>query len=32
MGESNTVISACTMYRHSQQFCSHPSIEEAIKI
>ena len=28
MGESNTVVSACTMYRHLQQYCSHPSIGE----
>ena len=26
MGESNTDVSACTMYRHLQQYCSHPSI------
>ena len=26
MGESNTVVSAYTMYRHLQQSCSHPSI------
>ena len=26
MGESNTVVSAYTMYRHVQQYCSHPSI------
>ena len=26
MGESNTVASAYTMYRHLQQYCSHPSI------
>ena len=26
MGESNTVVSACTMYRHLQQYCSYPSI------
>ena len=26
MGESNTVVSAYTMYRHLQQYCSHPSI------
>ena len=25
MGESNTVVSAYTMYRHLQQYCSHPS-------
>ena len=24
MGESNTVVSAYTMYRHLQQYCSHP--------
>ena len=26
IGESNTVVSAYTMYRHLQQYCSHPSI------
>ena len=26
MGENNTVVSACTMYGHLQQYCSHPSI------
>ena len=26
MGESNTVISAYTMYMHLQQYCSHPLI------
>ena len=26
MGESNTVVSAYTLYRHLQQYCSHPSI------
>ena len=26
MGDSNTVVSAYTMYRHLQQYCSHPSI------
>ena len=26
MGESSTVVSAYTMYRHLQQYCSHPSI------
>ena len=26
MDESNTVVSAYTMYRHLQQYCSHPSI------
>ena len=26
MGESNTVVSAYTMYRHLQQYCSLPSI------
>ena len=25
MGESNTVVSAYTRYRHLQQYCSHPS-------
>ena len=25
MGESNTVVSAYTLYRHLQQYCSHPS-------
>ena len=25
MGESNTVASAYTLYRHLQQYCSHPS-------
>ena len=24
MGESNTVVSAYTLYRHLQQYCSHP--------
>ena len=26
MGESNAVVSAYTLYRHLQQYCSHPSI------
>ena len=26
MGDSNTVVSAFTLYRHLQQYCSHPSI------
>ena len=26
MGVSNTVVSAYTLYRHLQQYCSHPSI------
>ena len=26
MGESNTVVNAYTLYRHLQQYCSHPSI------
>ena len=26
MGESNTVVSAYTLYRHLQQYCSHKSI------
>ena len=26
MGENNTVVSAYIMYRHLQQYCSHPSI------
>ena len=26
MGESNTVVSACTLCRHLQQYCFHPSI------
>ena len=26
MGESNTIVSAYTMYRHLQTYCSHPSI------
>ena len=26
MGESNTVVSANTLYRHLQQYCSHPSL------
>ena len=26
MGESNTIVSAYTLYRHLQQYCSHPSI------
>ena len=26
MGESNTVVSTYTFYRHLQQYCSHPSI------
>ena len=26
MDESNTVVSAYTMYRHLQQYCSHPSV------
>ena len=26
MGEGNTVVSVCAMYRHLQQYCSHPSI------
>ena len=28
MGEGNTVVSAYTMLRHLQQYCSHPSISE----
>ena len=28
MGESNTVVSAYTLYRHLQQYYSHPSIKE----
>ena len=31
MGESNTVVSAYTMYRHLQQYCSHPSIYSQIQ-
>ena len=27
MGESNTDVSASTMYRHLQQYCSHPLVE-----
>ena len=26
MGESNTVVSVYTMYRHLQQYCCHPSL------
>ena len=26
MGENKTVVSAITLYRHLQQYCSHPSI------
>ena len=26
MGESNTVVTAYTLYRHLQQYCSHPVI------
>ena len=26
MGESNTIVSAYTVYRHLQQYCSHPSL------
>ena len=26
MGDSNTVVSAYTMYRYLQQYCSYPSI------
>ena len=26
MGENNTVVSAYTLYRHLQQYCSHLSI------
>ena len=26
MGESNTVVRACTLYRYLQQYCSHPLI------
>ena len=26
MGESNTIVSAYTSYRHLQQYCSYPSI------
>ena len=26
MSESNTVVSAYTLYRHLQQYCFHPSI------
>ena len=29
MGESNTVVSADTLYRHLQQYCSHLSIYQA---
>ena len=32
MDESNTVLSAYTMYRHLQQYCSHPSICEKVPI
>ena len=28
MGESNTVVSAYTTYRHLQQYCSHPTINK----
>ena len=28
MGVSNTVVSAYTLYRHLQQYCSHPSVQE----
>ena len=27
MGESNTVVSAYTLYRHLQQYCCHPLID-----
>ena len=30
MGKSNTVVSTYTMYRHVQQYCSHPSIQETV--
>ena len=30
MGQSNTVVSAYTMYRHLQQYCSHQSIHLAV--
>ena len=26
MGESNTVVSAYTLYGHLQQYCSHPLV------
>ena len=32
MGESNSVVSAYTMYRHLQQYCSHRSISELDEI
>ena len=28
MGESNTDVSAYTLYKHLQQYCSHPSMYE----
>ena len=31
MGESNTLVSAYTLYRHLQQYCSHPSIYHCLK-
>ena len=30
MGESNTVVSACTLYRHLQQYCSRQSNYEQV--
>ena len=32
MDESNTVVSAYTLYRHLQQYCSHPSNYEALTL
>ena len=26
MGEYNTILSAYTLYRHLEQYCTHPSI------
>ena len=30
MGKKNTVVSAYTLYRHLQQYCSHPSVYSAV--
>ena len=32
MGESDTVVSAYTIYRHLQQYCCHPSVCLKFKI
>ena len=32
MGKCNTVVTACTTYRHLQQYCSHPLILEMLDL